>query len=133
MVDIRKIDRTGETNTNKNGQKMRILSYRQVGDIDIIFESGYISHNNTYQNFKKGEVRDYFSKDIFGVACLGQEPSNEKNISKDKSYCIWSNMLRRCYSEKYKKEHPSYESCYCCEEWLNYQNFIKWFNENYYE
>lgn len=38
-------------------------------------------------------------------------------------------MLNRCYSGKY----PTYEDCYVCEEWLNYQNFAEWFYQNYYE
>ena len=28
---------------------------------------------------------------------------------------------------------PSYKDCEVCEEWHNFQNFAKWYDENYYE
>lgn len=41
------------------------------------------------------------------------------------------NMLKRCYSNNL--EFISYRSCKVCEEWHNYQNFAKWYDENYIE
>lgn len=32
---------------------MKIIKYNNYSDIDIEFENGYVSKNNTYQNFKK--------------------------------------------------------------------------------
>lgn len=43
----------------------------------------------------------------------------------------WENMKQRCYSEKYHKKYPTYKGCYVCDDWLNYDNFKKWFEENY--
>ena len=42
-------------------------------------------------------------------------------------------MLRRCYSDEFQKKQPAYIGCSVCEEWHNYQNFAKWYEENYYE
>ena len=42
-------------------------------------------------------------------------------------------MLRRCYNKKSHKKHPTYVDCKVCEEWLNFQNFAKWYENNYYE
>jgi len=42
-------------------------------------------------------------------------------------------MLRRCYSKKYQSTRPTYIGCTVCDEWLNFQNFAKWYDENYYE
>lgn len=41
---------------------MKIIKYNNYSDIDIEFENGYVSKNNTYQNFKKGQVRNYHKK-----------------------------------------------------------------------
>lgn len=41
-------------------------------------------------------------------------------------------MIRRCYDNKYKLKHPTYKDCTVCDEWYNYQNFAKWYDENYY-
>ena len=42
-------------------------------------------------------------------------------------------MLTRCYDEKYQEKYPTYNGCTVCEEWLNFQNFAKWYDENSYE
>ena len=48
-------------------------------------------------------------------------------------YTTWETMLQRCYDDKLHSRNPSYKDCEVCEEWLNYQNFAKWFEENYIE
>ena len=42
-------------------------------------------------------------------------------------------MLKRCYSKKCQKKQPAYKGCIVCEEWHNFQNFAKWYEENYYD
>lgn len=43
-------------------------------------------------------------------------------------------MIARCYQEKSKIEHKAYyDICSICDKWLDFQNFSKWFYENYYE
>lgn len=32
-----------------------------------------------------------------------------------------------------RKKHPTYQEVVVCEEWHNFQNFAKWYYENYYE
>ena len=39
----------------------------------------------------------------------------------------------RCYDEKIKNKHPTYKECVVCGEWLLYDNFKKWCDENYYQ
>ena len=41
-------------------------------------------------------------------------------------YSTWTNMLNRCYSEKYQSRQPTYKGCSVCEEWLTFSNFKKW-------
>lgn len=38
----------------------------------------------------------------------------------------WVSMLKRCYSENYKKKYPTYKDVTCCEEWLTFSNFKSW-------
>ena len=40
-------------------------------------------------------------------------------------------MLLRCYVKE--ERHRAYEDARVCEEWLNFQNFAKWYDEHYYE
>lgn len=47
------------------------------------------------------------------------------------AYKVWSNMLRRCYDEKWRHRYPAYADCTVCEEWHTYSNFREWFNSHY--
>lgn len=41
-------------------------------------------------------------------------------------YHDWREMLRRGFSDKFKKRQPAYKDCTVCEEWKYLSNFIKW-------
>src|SRR5690606_9920035 len=45
----------------------------------------------------------------------------------------WSEMLKRCYSENYKKKYPTYNGCEVCEDWLTFSNFKKWMEKQEWE
>lgn len=51
---------------------------------------------------------------------------------KSKSYIAWHDMINRCYNDKFHARQTQYTDCEVCEEWLNYYNFQKWYDENYY-
>lgn len=48
-------------------------------------------------------------------------------------YRRWSDMLTRCYSEKYKIRQPTYVGCSVCEEWVVFSNFKSWMETQDYE
>lgn len=70
------------------------------------------------------------NKLVYGVGIKGSGSSwvNGKRV---KSYSIWSNMLERCYCHKRLRAKPQYKDCIVCDEWLDYECFKVWFNENY--
>lgn len=41
-------------------------------------------------------------------------------------YRAWSNMLERCYSEKYQARQPTYIGCAVYDEWLTFSSFKAW-------
>lgn len=49
------------------------------------------------------------------------------------AYKYWENMLRRCYYKKNLEEHETYMGCEVCKEWLCFDIFLEWYEENYYE
>jgi hypothetical protein len=49
------------------------------------------------------------------------------------TYKAWKNMLERCYSSKYKEKYPTYVNTICCDEWLLFTNFARWFTLKYVE
>ena len=41
-------------------------------------------------------------------------------------YRKWTGMLERCFSEKLKLKHKTYEGCEVSEEWLSFMSFKRW-------
>lgn len=46
-------------------------------------------------------------------------------------YDAWCSMLKRCYSEAYKRRFPTYDGCSVSEEWLILSKFKEWHDINY--
>lgn len=127
-------ERLGETNLNKLGSKMWIIRYGNARDIDVEFESGYIAKNKTYQLFKDGVIKSPYDISVFGHGYIGEgKYSVYDGEERSKAYVTWKSMLNRCYSSNYHKKQKSYRECEVCKEWLNFQNFARWFYDNYYE
>jgi hypothetical protein len=127
-------DRTGELGINNRGTPMKIIKYKDCSNIDVEFldEYHYVKFNNTYVNFKNGVICNPYDKIVYGVGYLG-DGKYKTGTSKAHTlaYAGWYEMIRRCYS-KNKKKFPTYSGiCTTCEEWHNYQNFAKWFDDNY--
>lgn len=127
--EMQKLYRTGESSINNQGCGMTIINYEDTRHCTIKFDDGTVIKGIQYDSFVKGAVKNNNYKSIYGVGCYGYG----KYTSDDKAYVYWFNMLNRCYNPKYLKTRPTYIQCYVCDEWHNYQNFAKWFEENYYE
>lgn len=132
---VAKIDRTGERNINNFGSEMIIIRHRNYHDIDVYFPKyDWISKGRDYGDFKNKKISCPYERRTFGVGFIGEgEYEITKNGKTTKCYDTRHSMLRRCYSEKEHKKYPTYINCKVCDEWLNFQNFAKWYYENYYE
>ena len=130
---MRKEERLGEARMMKCGEIAFIVNYSHSNDITVQFKETEELVKTTYKNFKNGSVKSHFTPSVCGVGIIGNEKSIDENGKTTKSYSVWHSMLIRCYSDECQKKHPTYKDCCVCEEWHNYSNFKKWFNDNYYE
>jgi hypothetical protein len=129
---MKKIDRTGETNKNKYGSQMTIIKYKDANTITVKFENGHIT-NAQYGDFKKGNIKNPYDKTVFNVGYIGVgKYSSRTNNIKNIQYIYWISLFSRCYGKSELEKRPTYKGCEVCEEWHNFQNFGKWFDENYY-
>ena len=128
-------NRMNEINISNEGYKMRIVKYNGVRDIIIEFQDEHKTKvHTTYRYFKKGNVKNPFHPSVFGVGYLGEGKYKVSyNGKHTKCYNTWNNMLQRCYEPYTVNKRPTYINCYVCEDWLNFQNFAKWYEESYYE
>ncbi len=75
-----------------------------------------------------------FKITVQGIGYIGIGPAiGWKNGKNTKVYQTWRDMIRRCYSEKTQATRQTYENCSVDEYWHSFQNFAKWYNENYVE
>ena len=130
-----KIDRIGERNYNTFGSEMIITKYRMNRDIDVYFpEYNWTARNVTYQHFKNGKIKCPYERRTCGIGYLGEGKYKVRENGKPtRVYETWKSMLQRCYDKKLHKKRPTYIGCEVCDEWLNFQNFAKWYKDNYYE
>lgn len=127
-----KKDRVGEKNIMKCGMEAVIIEYKNATNAKILFENGDIV-TCTYSNFKKGSISPTAYKSVHGVGIYNKNlKTADKNGKILKSYTSWSHMLRRCYDPKYHIKEPTYKDCTVCDEWIYYENFKQWYDDNFY-
>lgn len=71
---------------------------------------------------------------IYGVGhnSKGEYPTRI-NGKHTKCYATWHSMMQRCYDPKYQERCTTYIGCTVYEEWHEFQNFARWYGNNYYE
>lgn len=129
-----KIDRTGEVRKMNCGDYAEIIRCNGTLDIDVQFkdEFGHIVENALYCNFQRGTIKNPYHKNKYG-AYLGAG-NNEVTINRKATVArdAWARMIDRSKNEKFKEKNPAYKDTDCCEDWLCFQTFADWYNENYY-
>ena len=60
-----------------------------------------------------------------GVMKDGSTPKTKENGKHTREYTLWTNMLRRCYSDKFHEKYPTYKDCTVCDRWLVFANFLE--------
>lgn len=73
------------------------------------------------------------SKLILGVA-TNSKGKHKATIDgkRTKAYGTWYNMLIRAYCPKYHARRPTYLGCSVSDGWLEYQDFVQWFENHEY-
>ena len=126
-------NRIGEIRESNNYGLMEIIEYNGALDIKVKFKTGSVI-KACYGAFKKGKVKDPLFPSIYGVCCVGigkYKPTIDNKITI--IYQTWQHMIQRCYDPYYINKQLTYQNATVCKSWLNFQNFAKWFIENYYK
>jgi hypothetical protein len=112
--------------------KITILKYFNSANCTIKFEDGTILKNVQYYRVVTNNVKNPMKPNFFGVGYIGIGKFSMKKESVSRN-CInsWTNMLSRAYNKKVLEVRPNYKDVTVCEEWHNFQNFAKWYKNNY--
>lgn len=128
------IDRTGEKSMNFQGYEITVIESYGAHNLVVEFNDVRKSKREgvSYQEFIKGSIKNLYHADIYGVGYFGEGEYTARVGGKmSKCYATWINMLDRCYSKNSTLTKESYKDVTVCDEWHNFQNFAKWFYENY--
>lgn len=116
----------GTIHKTKDFGELKIIKYENSKAVHIEFISTGCRKMAQSDHIRKGEVKDVLSPSVFGVGFIGIGDF----ASKSKPHKTWESMVRRCYNKNIK-ENPTYKDCTVTPEWHNFQNFAKWYDDNY--
>lgn len=122
----------GDVFETKYNGKIIITRYIRKEEIEVEFIATGYKLITDATRIKRGKLKDPYYPRVCGLGYLG-EGLFKANINRKSTiaYKHWSNLLLRCYNKYHLAKRPNYRESYVCKEWLNFQNFAKWFYENY--
>ena len=131
LMELQRKERLGKVSYNNLGTKMKIIEYNNAKDIVVEFQDEHkIKVKTRYECFTDGRVLSPYDKTVYNIGYIGIGKYN--HFDYPKIYSVWNDMLRRCYNPYWINKHLTYINCYVCEEWHCFQNFGRWYEENYY-
>ena len=125
------INRTGEIHITNEGYKTKIIVYVNSSNATIQFESGLIIEGLQYSNIKRGKIKNPLHVSVQGVGFIGVGKYSKG--THPKVHDRWTKILYRSYCTDYHKTRPTYIDCSVDKRWHNFQNFTKWYEDNYVE
>lgn len=125
-------ERLGEMNYNNYGTLMKIIEYNSSQSIVIEFQDGHKNRLKCkYCQFKEGTLTSPYDKTVLNVGYIGEGKYNFKDYPI--IWKCWHDLLTRNYDAYFINKHLTYKDCFIEEDLLCFQNFAKWFEENYYD
>ena len=125
LNDISK-DCVGKICKSKSSGDFKILKYNGNKDVVIQFLKTGFETIVQLVHIKSGKVKDRYLPSVYSVGTLGSKYPSKVNGRNTKEYDLWYSMLRRCYSDNFKKKRPTYEGCEVSDKFKSYEYFYEW-------
>ncbi len=126
LNDISYKDCVGKVCKSLNSGDFKIVKHNNATNVEIQFlNTGFVTVS-TLGNIRKGLIKDPYSPSVYGVGIVGTKYLSAVNGVLTKEYKLWSNMLKRCYSDFAKKNQPTYEGCEVSNKFKSYEYFYEW-------
>ena len=128
LNDVSYKDCVGKVCKSKSSGDFKIVKYNNKTNVVIQFLNTGYETTVELGSIRKGEVKDPYSPSVFGVGITGTKYPIRVNDVQTKEYMLWYSMLKRCYSDTYKKQRPTYIGCEVSENFKSYEYFYEWCN-----
>lgn len=129
LNDISYKDCVGKVCKSKSSGDFKIVKYNDAKDVEIQFLNTDYETAATLDNIKSGGVKDRYVPSVYGVGTVGNKYPIKVNDVQTKEYGLWKSMLRRCYSDNFKKKNPTYIDCEVSDKFKSYEYFYEWCNK----
>lgn len=133
--DILRQERCGEVSCTKYGTKATLIEYINSRKVLVEFDDEYkYTYYASYTNFKDGKLTNPYDKRYCGIGYMGVGKYNMTNCKT--ALQKWCAILQRVTlrdSGDLSTSVTSYVGCEISDDWLNFQNFAEWFENNKYE
>ena len=129
LNDVSYKDCVGKVCKSLNSGDFKIVKYNGATDVEIQFLKTGFETTVHLGSIRNGYVKDLYLPSVCGIGILGTKYPPRVDDVLAKEYEIWHNMLKRCYSDTYRKKHPTYEGCEVSENFVYYEYFYEWCNE----
>ena len=128
LNDVNRSDCVGRVFKSKSSGDFKVLKYNDSKNVEIQFLNTGFEATVRLTTIESGGIKDPYSPSVYGIGVLGTKYPSTINGVKTKEYMLWQSMLKRCYSDVYKKQRPTYEDCKCSENFKSYEYFYEWCN-----
>ena len=129
LNDVSYKDCVGKVCKSKSSGDFKIVKYNDAANVEIQFlNTGFETTVHLVQ-VKNGSVKDPYSPSVYGVGIVGTQYPSTINGVLTKEYDLWQSMLKRCYSDNFKKKNPTYEGCEVSDKFKSYEYFYEWCHE----
>ena len=129
LNDVTYKDCVGKVCKSLNSGDFKILKYNDKTNVKIQFLNTGFETKVQLGSIRNGEVKDQYSPSVYGIGIVGTKYLISEGGVLTKEYMLWKSMLKRCYSDIYKKQRPTYEGCEVSENFKSYEYFYEWCNK----
>ena len=126
LNDVSYKDCVGKICKSKSSGDFKIVKYNDNRNVEVQFlKTGFETVVRLVQ-VRNGEVKDPYLPSVCGVGVSGTKYQPTINGVNTKEYDLWKGVLRRCYSDDFKKKNPTYEGCEVSDNFKSYEYFYEW-------
>ena len=126
LNDVSYKDCVGKICKSKSSGDFKVLKYNDSANVEIQFVDTGFETVARLGDIRNGEVKDPYSPSVFGVGIIGARYPVSEGGRDTKDYALWKGMLKRCYSDTFKKKYPTYEGCEVSDNFKYYEYFYEW-------
>ena len=122
-------DCVGKVCKSLNSGDFKILKYNDKTNVEIQFLNTGYETVAQLGHIRNGKVKDQYSPSVYGIGIVGTRYLISEGGVQTKEYMLWKSMLKRCYSDVYKKKNQTYIGCEVSNKFKSYEYFYEWCNK----